>query len=109
LIRADDMLFRWGGDEFLVLMFNLSEIEVSKRIATLNEILVQNCEHWTGLPIKVTVSYGVAGFSSMKGLACGIETADQAMYAQRQKMRGATKFQNPSILPLTSTVLVDVH
>jgi diguanylate cyclase (GGDEF)-like protein len=108
LIRADDMLFRWGGDEFLVLMFNLSEGEVSRRIATLNGILERNCEQWTGLPIKVTVSYGVAGFSSMKGLAVGIEAADQAMYAQRQKMRGPAK-QNPSLLPLTPTVLLDVR
>jgi len=109
LIRADDMLFRWGGDEFLVLMFNLSEGEVSRRIATLNETLERHCEQWTGLPIKVTVSYGVAGFSSMKGLAFGIEAADQAMYAQRQKMRGPTNLQDPAVLPLTPRVLLDVH
>jgi diguanylate cyclase (GGDEF)-like protein len=109
LIRADDMLFRWGGDEFLVLMFNLSEGEVSRRIATLNGIIQRNCEQWTGLPIKVSVSYGVAGFSSMRDLAVGIEAADQAMYAQRQKMRGPAKLENPSMLPLTPTVLLDVH
>ena len=109
LIRADDMLFRWGGDEFLVLMFNLSEIEVSRRIARLNEILEQNCEQWTGLPIRVTVSYGVAGFSSMRGLAVGIEAADQAMYAQRERVRGPAKFKGPSILPVNPTVLLDVH
>jgi diguanylate cyclase len=109
LIRADDMLFRWGGDEFLVLMFNLSETEVSRRIATLNGILEHNCEHWTGLPIKVTVSYGVAGFCSMRGLAAGIEAADQAMYAQREKVRGSTKFKGPSMLPLNPTILLDVH
>lgn len=109
LIRADDMLFRWGGDEFLVLMFNLSESEVSRRIATLNGILERNCEQWTGLQIKITVSYGVAGFRSMRGLAIGIEAADQAMYAQREKVRGPTKFKGPSILPLNPTVLADVH
>jgi len=109
LIRADDMLFRWGGDEFLVLMFNLPESEVGRRIATMNDILEKNCEAWTGLPIKVTVSYGVAGFSSMRGLAVGIEAADQAMYAQREKVRGPTRFKGPPVLPLNPTVLVDVH
>src|SRR5688572_27893892 len=47
LIRADDMLFRWGGDEFLVLMFKLSEEETSRRMKKLNEILEENCRKWT--------------------------------------------------------------
>jgi diguanylate cyclase len=88
LIRADDMLFRWGGDEFLVLMFKLPEAEASRRMKTLNEILEANCRHWTGLPITVTVSHGVAGFNSLTDLGQAIEAADGAMYAQRQHLRG---------------------
>jgi GGDEF domain-containing protein len=30
--------FRWGGDEFLVLMFRLDEEEARRRMQTLNEI-----------------------------------------------------------------------
>jgi diguanylate cyclase (GGDEF)-like protein len=88
LIRADDMLFRWGGDEFLVLMFKLSEEDASHRIEKLNEILEENCRRWTGMPITVTVSHGVAGFDSLTELGQAIETADQAMYAQRNEVRG---------------------
>src|SRR6185295_3643483 len=39
LIRADDMLFRWGGDEFLVLMFKLHEDEAGRRMQSVNDIL----------------------------------------------------------------------
>jgi diguanylate cyclase (GGDEF)-like protein len=88
LIRADDMLFRWGGDEFLVLMFKLPQAEASRRMKTLNDILEVNCRQWTGLPITVTVSHGVAGFDSFSDLAQAIESADGAMYAQRQQLRG---------------------
>ena len=87
LIRADDMLFRWGGDEFLVLMFKLSEEEASRRMKKLNDILHENCSKWAEMPATVTVSHGVAGFSSLRELGHAIETADQAMYARRNEMR----------------------
>ena len=48
LVRADDMLFRWGGDEFLVLMFKLPQPEASRRMEKLNKILEENCERWIG-------------------------------------------------------------
>jgi diguanylate cyclase (GGDEF)-like protein len=87
LVRADDMLFRWGGDEFLVLMFNLPQEDARRRMEKLNDILDENCRRWAGAAVTVTVSHGVAGFNSLKDLAAAIETADKAMYAQRNQTR----------------------
>jgi diguanylate cyclase (GGDEF)-like protein len=87
LIRADDMLFRWGGDEFLVLMFKLHETEATRRMQTLNDILARNGELWTQAPVRITVSFGVHGFSSMKELGHAIEQADKAMYSNRRRDR----------------------
>jgi len=87
LVRADDMLFRWGGDEFLVLMFNLPQADAWRRMEKLNDILEESCRRWTSVPITVTVSYGVAGFDSLTDLGPAIEAADKAMYAQRYETR----------------------
>ena len=91
LVRADDMLFRWGGDEFLVLMFKLPQPEASRRMEKLNKILEENGERWIGVPLTVTVSFGVAGFTSLNDLGQAIEQADKAMYAQRNQMRGRSQ------------------
>lgn len=91
LVRADDMLFRWGGDEFLVLMFNLPQEEAWRRMEKLNAILEDNCRRWTSVPISVTVSYGVAGFNSLTELGNAIEAADKAMYARRHEARGISR------------------
>jgi diguanylate cyclase (GGDEF)-like protein len=87
LVRADDMLFRWGGDEFLVLMFKLPESEASRRIEKLNKILADNTDRWIGMPVSVTVSFGVAGFTSLRDLGHAIEQADKAMYSSRRFSR----------------------
>lgn len=97
LVRADDMLFRWGGDEFLVLMFKLPEAEANRRMQKLNAILEENCERWTGMPVTITISHGVAGFESLTDLATAIESADKAMYAQRNQVRGL-RVLNPELL-----------
>jgi diguanylate cyclase (GGDEF)-like protein len=99
LVRADDMLFRWGGDEFLVLMFNLPESEAERRMETLNDILEQHFRPWTDVPTTVTVSVGVAGFSSLSQLGSAIESADKAMYAQRHQVRA--KVSLPRVKPGT--------
>jgi len=91
LVRADDMLFRWGGDEFLVLMFKLPQPEAARRIEKLNKILAENCERWIGQPVTVTVSFGVAGFTSLADLGQAIEQADKAMYAQRNHVRSVKR------------------
>ena len=96
LVRADDMLFRWGGDEFLVLMFNLPLAEAERRMQKLNAILEENGRRWTSVPITVTISYGVAGFNSLTDLGAAIEAADKAMYAQRHQVRGIAR---PNELP----------
>lgn len=87
LIRADDMVFRWGGDEFLVLMFRLRDEEASRRMSSLNDILQENGELWTGSRATIRVSAGVSGFNSLKELAEAIDHADQAMYDSRQRCR----------------------
>jgi diguanylate cyclase (GGDEF)-like protein len=91
LVRADDMLFRWGGDEFLILMFNLPESEAQRRMEKLNALLEESSRRWTSVAITVTVSFGVAGFQSLTELGSAIETADKAMYAQRHQARGINK------------------
>jgi len=93
LIRADDMLFRWGGDEFLVLMFKLRVMDASRRMQKVNGKLAQNNNHWTSIPMKVSVSHGVAGFESLSVLAQAIEHADKAMYKRKQQMREKSQEQ----------------
>lgn len=91
LIRADDMLFRWGGDEFLVLMFKLGEEEATRRMLSLNDILEESSDEWTSSPGKISVSLGVSEFRSLKDLGDAIERADQAMYEGRQRSRSRSK------------------
>jgi diguanylate cyclase (GGDEF)-like protein len=93
LVRADDMLFRWGGDEFLVLMFNLPEAEAIRRLDQLNRILDENSERWIGVSLTVTVSYGVAGFNSLTELGQAIETADKAMYSHKKAQNAQIRFE----------------
>jgi diguanylate cyclase (GGDEF)-like protein len=100
LIRADDMLFRWGGDEFLVLMFKLHEDEATRRMLSLNQILAENGEQWTSSPVKITVSSGVCGFECLQELGPAIESADQAMYGSRQQARRVPPLPLTDLVPL---------
>jgi diguanylate cyclase (GGDEF)-like protein len=102
------MLFRWGGDEFLVLMFKLHKDEASRRMKSLNRILEENGEQWTGAPVRITVSAGVCGFLSLKDLGPAIESADQAMYGSRQQTRSLGKETGVFKSPLNQEILASI-
>lgn len=93
VIRADDLLFRWGGDEFLILFFNISEVEARRRIHDMDVTLVER--QLPGLPdtIPLVVSYGIACFTTISQIEEAIDRADSAMYVKKQgrKARGNQK------------------
>lgn len=95
IVRADDLVFRWGGDEFLIVLFGLSEAEVRTRLTALNEsILPVGPEPQRDVP--VTVAVGVAHFDDVADLTLAIERADRGMYAAKQRTRGEQDTTAPS-------------
>ncbi|MBI2835295.1 MAG: diguanylate cyclase [Acidobacteria bacterium] len=87
LIRADDLLFRWGGDEFLVLLFGLPASEARLRFERLNHVLAEMPLPGFETPVTVGTSYGIAGFALSKTLDQVIDEADGEMYLEKQRRR----------------------
>lgn len=83
LIRADDLLFRWGGDEFFVIMVGMNLELADLRFATLESSLMNLPFHGLEEKITVGVSYGIAEFKHAGELENAITTADAEMYKQK--------------------------
>ena len=78
VIRADDLLFRWGGDEFLILFFNLEEWEARRRVSAIDARLSATDQ------LGLVVSHGLATFKRASEIERAIDAADAAMYASKQ-------------------------
>lgn len=83
-IRADDLLFRWGGDEFLVLLLNVSELDARQRLSVVNEQLRAVRMPLGDAEVMVSVSMGFASFDSGESLDEVIRVADSAMYGTKR-------------------------
>jgi diguanylate cyclase (GGDEF)-like protein len=83
-IRADDLLFRWGGDEFLVLLFGVSEVEARARLETLNLRLKQTALAGLPHPVDLAAAVGYAPFDAATSFDDVIAVADTAMYGAKR-------------------------
>jgi diguanylate cyclase (GGDEF)-like protein len=84
-IRADDLLFRWGGDEFLVLLLGFSEADARRRLSNVNDLLRDIHIAGTGGTMTVSISMGFAAFNSAESLDEVIRVADTAMYGHKRR------------------------
>jgi diguanylate cyclase (GGDEF)-like protein len=80
-IRADDLLFRWGGDEFLVVMPQSTLDLVTRRFASLDDGIT------TPRGTALTVSWGMATFPNASKIDEAIREADRAMYERKAAAR----------------------
>lgn len=91
VIRAEDLLFRWGGDEFLVILPHVSLEEARWRVQKLDEVLKQTPLPGVPQPVDLTLSVGVSPFSSSNSLEKAIEEADERMYARKSEKKDLLK------------------
>lgn len=90
-LRKSDIISRWGGDEFAILIFDINK-NVLMGIAKRLQEKICNYNFWVkNRKIVLTISLGATLFSSSNlDLEREIEKADKAMY--RAKKRGKNKF-----------------
>ncbi len=90
-LRDDDLIIRWGGEEFLILLENMKNIEMAKNLAeklrkTINKIVIDN-------HLQFTASFGISCdfIDDITSLNRLIKEADEALY--RAKKSGKNRVE----------------
>ncbi|WP_373484026.1 diguanylate cyclase [Acetobacterium sp.] len=83
-IRTTDMLSRWGGEEFLIVM-PMTDKDGAKIIAERIRSVVEQTQFRKGL--SQTCSFGVTAYSGGESIETLIERVDQALYEAKKRGR----------------------
>lgn len=83
-IRDTDLVGRWGGEEFLMILFNCNVNEANEIITKLKQMIK---EYDFGMKHSITASFGIAAFENDSSYDRIISRADTALYKAKEKGR----------------------
>jgi len=86
-VRASDAVGRLGGDEFGLLLWNLSETDAKAKAALLEEAIDQLSFEFEGQTVWAGASAGVAILNAHAEARRALEEADRAMYVRKAQRR----------------------
>ncbi len=87
-LRHDDVLLRWGGEEFMVGLADVSQDKAQGIAEKLRQhVAGQPCALASGLQVQVTVSIGLAALGVGEDILQGLERADAALYRAKRSGR----------------------
>ncbi len=95
-LRAVDVIVRYGGDEFVVLLPNTT-LKKAMRVAERVRVAIRDFKFLQkeGLALQITASFGIAGYPEhAKNRTELIHFADRAMYASKTKGRDMVSVAN---------------
>lgn len=96
--RASDFVFRYGGEEFLVVLIEADTISALENAERLRKnIEAQQIIMPDGSMAFVTLSIGVSTFNGHPDFTHLIETADQALYSAKKKGRNRSEVAVPLV------------
>lgn len=95
-LGESDLLFRWGGEEFLILFEKCDKEQALKAAETLREAIEQRgIMEFAGHSISTTASFGVAQLTDDDTKLELISRADKALY--KAKQNGRNRVEGASI------------
>ena len=100
--RVSDVVGRYGGEEFLLLLPETSAEDAVTTGDKLRRVLAERPFELDGLSIPVTASIGVAGLDAGMGAAGLYEAADQALYRAKELGRNRTELYRHDAEPAST-------
>jgi diguanylate cyclase (GGDEF)-like protein/PAS domain S-box-containing protein len=102
--RKEDIIARWGGDEFVILLPKTS-LENARKIS---DRIRKSCAEAEENPIKISIALGVAQINDIKQSYEEVfQKAEEKMY--RNKIAGSESVSNSIIVSLGNTLLEKSH
>jgi len=94
VVRSEDILGRWGGEEFLLIMPD-AKLEVAVGVAErIRKTMELHDFTFSGMKIPVTASLGIATWvPALKTAEDFLEVADQLLYKSKQDGRNRVSFK----------------
>jgi diguanylate cyclase (GGDEF)-like protein len=84
-VRASDVVGRIGGDEFVVLLWNVTGPAAAAKAAALERAIYASPVQWGASTLTVGASAGVALIGALDAPAEVLGRADAAMYARKEE------------------------
>ena len=94
VLRESDVLFRYGGEEFLVLLPDTEVQGAVFMLERLRQMMQKSPLNYHQKKISVTFSGGVAGLHETDSGASLIQRADRALYASKTQGRDRVEIDN---------------
>ena len=95
LFRSSDIVCRWGGEEFIILLKGSSS-QSARRVAEKIRLLAEQHTYVFGAePLQVTVSIGLTELQPDDTLHSLIARADSALYRAKQNGRNQVCIEEP--------------
>jgi len=90
-IRAYDLLCRYGGEEFALLILDLDASEAFSLMERIRENIESMIINYESIEINITCSIGLAEFLRTDTLESSIKKSDEALYAAKNSGRNLVK------------------
>ena len=91
VIRPEDLIFRWGGDEFFVIMIGLDADAAYQRMEKFERMLTNVSVEGSDKLLTIGVSHAFENFGDLGDLENTIAKADAMMYLNKQQRKEARK------------------
>lgn len=95
VLRESDLLFRYGGEEFLVVLPDTEQEGAIFVLQRLQQMLSKSPLRYAQTVIKATFSAGVAGLLAGDNAASLVQRADQALYRAKEGGRNRVEIAAP--------------
>ena len=109
LMRAEDLIYRWGGDEFFVIMVSMNAEMARERMNVLERMLTDIRIEGMDAPLTIRVSFGFNDFSDAWNLEQAVKSADEEMYRRKQERKLRRKNSQNSTLLSNENIVVPLN